>query len=382
MSEIVRCSKCIVPASLPSVTLDSKGVCNFCRRFDELDSRMGSDYFEKKTKQFESIVARVKKLNKKYDCLIPLSGGKDSTYALYLCSKVYKLKCLCYTFNNGFLSEYAKKNIENATNIAGADHFYFAPNFDKLLKYYRLFINKCGNLCPVCMRGIQAGGQMIYDQFRPPLMISGTGRRITYLGIVPEIFQGGDLSFFKNIIKGETLGDELKSLRASPFTRQFNKAKEQLFRLIRLNVKMLGAYTYFIDLYDYIEPSFNDIKGTIEKEMGWQSPATEFEHMDCLLHEIPQYIQTIRFPELSTVTLYHSNLIRLALMSRDDALNIEKSIRGKTKEPEILESFLKQIRMSKEEFIASVKDWRLTDRYRNKTDIKIRKAYRRLVGKS
>ena len=78
-----------------------------------------------KKKQFEQIIEKVKKQNAEYDCLIPLSGGKDSTYALYVCDKIYNLKCLCITFDNGFLSDYARKNIKNAINATRADHIYF-----------------------------------------------------------------------------------------------------------------------------------------------------------------------------------------------------------------------------------------------------------------
>jgi len=71
---------------------------NFDRSFGDWNSRK-----EFKKKQFEQIVEKIKKLNSEYDCLIPLSGGKDSTYALYVCDKIYNMKCLCITFDNGFL---------------------------------------------------------------------------------------------------------------------------------------------------------------------------------------------------------------------------------------------------------------------------------------
>jgi hypothetical protein len=381
VDKIVRCKKCVTPDSLPSVSLDEDGVCNFCRRFEKLDSKMDANYYDKKKKEFEKITRRVKKLNNVYDCLIPLSGGKDSTYTLYLCSKIYKLKCLCVTFDNGFLSEHARKNIANATREAGADHFYFSANQNKMLDHYGLFLKKCGAFCPVCMRGIQAGVQMINDKFKPPLFITGTGRRVTYMAIHPEIFQGGDLSFFKNVIKDEPWKNDLRSIHYSPFTRQINKLKEQLCRMFGLHPLLLGFYSYYIALYDYIEPAFDQIRDTLEKEMGWESPEGKFEHMDCLLHDIPGYIHNIRFPELTGTTLYNSNLVRLGLMSRDEAMEKEKQVRASLKEPEALEPFLKQIGVTKEEFINSVKDWEKTDKYRNKLDIGIRRFYNRILGK-
>lgn len=381
VDNIVRCKKCITPDSLPSVSLDKDGVCNFCRRYETLDSKMHDNYYIVKKLEFEKIIKRVKKLNKTYDVLIPLSGGKDSTYALYICSKVYKLKCLCVTFDNGFLSDFAKKNIENATNAAGADHFFFRPNRNKINNLYRLFLRKSGTFCPVCMRGIEACTQLIFDKFKTPLFVTGTGRRVTYLSMIPEIFQGGDLSFFKNVMKNESFFDDLGSISYSHLSKQLNKIKELLSRLLGLHPSSIGFYTCYIALYDYFEPSYDEIRSIIVQELGWKNPDEAFEHMDCLLHDISLYIQTIRFPELTKKTLYHSNLIRLGLMSRDEAMEAESQLNREKKEPKILESFLNEIGLNKDDFLSSVRDWRETDKFRNKFDQGARRFYRRTLGK-
>jgi hypothetical protein len=381
MEEITRCSRCIVPASLPSVTLDQDGVCNFCRRFEELDGRMNASYFDDKKAEFEAMVRRVKQLNKVYDCLIPLSGGKDSTYALYLCAKEYGLKCVCVTLDNGYLSDHARQNIARATRAAGADHFYFSPNQNKMIDMYGEFMRKSGTFCPVCMRGIQACVQMIFDQFKPPLVITGTGRRVTYLGHVPEVFQGGDLSFYKNVVKDEPYCHDLKSLHYAPTSRQINKLKELACRLLGLHPRLLGFYSYYIALYDYFQADFAEIRAILESEMDWTSPEGQFEHMDCLLHGIPSYIHTLRFPELTESTLYDSNLIRLGLLTREEALENERRNRTTRREPQILDSFLQQTGTSKEEFTASVSDWKRTDGFRNKFDEGLRRRYNRMLGK-
>ena len=111
MKDIKRCMRCILPESLPSVELDKNGICNHCKTYDRLFSNW-EDVKSQRKKEFEDLLQRAKRLNRNYDCLILLSGGKDSTYALYLCDKIYKLKCLCITFDNGFLVEQAKNNIK------------------------------------------------------------------------------------------------------------------------------------------------------------------------------------------------------------------------------------------------------------------------------
>jgi tRNA(Ile)-lysidine synthase TilS/MesJ len=72
-----------------------------------------------------------------YDALVPLSGGKDSTYILYLAVKVYKLKVLTMTYDNGFVSQPAVDNMERAVKKMGVKHVVCKPDFDVLSKIYR-----------------------------------------------------------------------------------------------------------------------------------------------------------------------------------------------------------------------------------------------------
>ena len=88
MKDVKRCTRCILPESLPSVELDKSGVCNYCRTYDRLFSNWENVKSQRK-KEFEHLLQRVKRLNRPYDCLIPLSGGKDSTYTLYLFNKIF-----------------------------------------------------------------------------------------------------------------------------------------------------------------------------------------------------------------------------------------------------------------------------------------------------
>jgi hypothetical protein len=92
-----RCSKCILPETYPNITFDEKGVCNFCRTYKEPKPTGGEDILI-------NLFNKVKKMGRIYDAVVPLSGGKDSTYVLYLATQVYKLNVLAYTFHNGFLT--------------------------------------------------------------------------------------------------------------------------------------------------------------------------------------------------------------------------------------------------------------------------------------
>ena len=363
MDNIVRCKKCILPIKLPSVKLDGKGICNHCNQHEKINSNWNSSKKQKKV-TFEEHVYQAKKLKQSYDCLVPLSGGKDSTYALYLCNNVYKMKTLCITFDNGYLSDYAKKNISNALSVSRADHLYFKVNRNTLLNLYGLFIERTGNFCSVCMRGIDYSMQMAVNTFKIPLLIIGGGQRVRYLGILPELFEDGNPDFFNNVVKGTYLENEgnilIKKGKDSITLALTNRIIGKVKRTFKLPT------TKRIQIYDYFDVNYDEIYETLRKEMGWEKNKEQFEHMDCKIHDIALYLHTRKFPDLTTSTVYHSGLIRLGQMDRDEALRIENEKMSSPKIPENLYEFLEDIKIKKEEFESATRDWRSIDKYRKK----------------
>ena len=285
------------------------------------------------------------------------------------------------TFDNGFLSDHAKKNISNAIKATRADHIYYTVNPNTLLDLYKVFTKKCGSFCPVCMRGIEISTQFAEGRFKPPLVIYGGGRRVSYVGFVPELFQGGDVRFFNNVMRGET-HEKRGFILSKPWTRrQAHKALREILKILRFETALLGVYTYYMNIYDYIDASFDEIQATLEREMNWSCPPDDFEHMDCLLHDIPSYIQTVRFPQLTPKTMYHSNLVRLGRMTREQALQFDEEYLRNSKEPRNIDNFLEKTGLTREEFRRSIGDWRVVNKYRDKSYEALRALYRRIAGR-
>jgi N-acetyl sugar amidotransferase len=114
------CTRCILDSTVPEITFDSLGECNYCKMHDEVIKLNPSG--EKGERILDEIVRDIKQSgkNKKYDCLIGISGGTDSSYTLWLMKKM-GLKPLAVHFDNGWNSEIAVQNIKNATNILDID---------------------------------------------------------------------------------------------------------------------------------------------------------------------------------------------------------------------------------------------------------------------
>jgi len=105
------CSRCLYDSSIPEIIFNEENVCNFCITHDELEKQYPLN--EIGQKKFERLIRKVKKsgYKKKYDCIIGISGGKDSTYTLYK-SVQLGLRPLAVHFDNGWNSEIAVNNIQ------------------------------------------------------------------------------------------------------------------------------------------------------------------------------------------------------------------------------------------------------------------------------
>lgn len=116
------CTRCVMDTSDPEIEFDEHGVCNHCHEYDRLISQRvlggaaGRRYLD-------SLVAQIKRAgrNKSYDCIIGVSGGVDSTYVAYMAKKEFGLRPLAVHMDNGWDSELAVKNIEEALKRLGID---------------------------------------------------------------------------------------------------------------------------------------------------------------------------------------------------------------------------------------------------------------------
>jgi N-acetyl sugar amidotransferase len=115
------CTRCIVDTTVPGVTFDENGVCSFCKLHDKLDQIYPLN--EEGKKQQQKILEKIKRSgkNKKYDCVVGISGGRDSTYNLYLAKNVWGLRPLAVHFNDGFGNPVGGENMKKSTQMLGVD---------------------------------------------------------------------------------------------------------------------------------------------------------------------------------------------------------------------------------------------------------------------
>ena len=138
---LLECARCLMNDSDPEIVFDSRGICNHCLEFEERKSKLPQDEFEKKRalqKQLDQIKAARK--GKRYDCIVGVSGGVDSSYVALL-AKRWGLNPLLIHLDNGWNSELSVSNIEKLVNFTGFDLYTRVLNWQEFRRLQRSFFD-------------------------------------------------------------------------------------------------------------------------------------------------------------------------------------------------------------------------------------------------
>jgi hypothetical protein len=153
---------------MEGITFDELGVCTPCRSSEE---KMHINW---KDRQSELIKILNKFKNKNYyDCILPISGGKDSTFQAYVLDRVYKVNSLAVTHGTNWMSLTGRYNLENCINKFNLDHLLFLPNRKTINKVARKSPELIGDACWHCHIGSQTFPMQTAVKWQIPLMIYG-----------------------------------------------------------------------------------------------------------------------------------------------------------------------------------------------------------------
>ena len=146
MIEMQYCKKCVYPFATVNLEVGSDGVCSSCKTFEAFET-IPDEIWQKRRNRLGRIFEEQKENNKSnYDCLIPVSGGKDSYYQTHIITQEFGLKPLLMTYHgNNFLPE-GDSNRDNMRHVFDADHIVWGPSIDVLRKLNRIGFKKMGDM--------------------------------------------------------------------------------------------------------------------------------------------------------------------------------------------------------------------------------------------
>jgi len=347
MVGVRRCTRCILPDIYPSITFNEYGVCNFC--IEDADEKGKPS--RKSKGELDRLVEKYKGRNQKYDVIVGLSGGKDSSYVAYYLKREYDLKILGLHYNIGYSSTYAIQNLENLVEKLDIDLFSIRPRASFLRRLFAHFIRERGEFCSVCNNlGYLFGASFSWNQRHSlgfaPLMVGGWSKQYEYQ---PGISVTSMRYFFENLTP-----ELLEELKAQPFIEEeiisrYGGVKDpRQAGIDTAEHDKLGVHAMdFIQLPDYIKWDIREIPHMLSEKLDWRHPPDVHEsHFDCSLFPIKEYLKFKKYG-LTQETIKNSRLIRERLMTREEAM--ERMSLEQTTEPSIFDGFLRELGVSRGE---------------------------------
>ena len=272
-SKLKRCTKCILLETYPYIKFDNNGVCNFCLEYDKQE-------FFGEEKLFK-ILEKYRSKNGEPDCIVGLSGGRDSSYGLHLIKTKYKMNPIAYTFDWGLTTDISRINASKLCGKLGVEHIIRSAKIDERRSHVRenLFAwLKRPHLGMIPM--LQAGDKGFYEYGRRlskelnlKLVIHSTGyqleQREFFLGFLgvnerlknnPTLY---DYSFINKINMLLKYGLQY-FLNPSYFNSSFFATAQAFIHSFVLKER-------FLHLFRYEKWEEQKIINTLEKEYEWES---------------------------------------------------------------------------------------------------------------
>jgi N-acetyl sugar amidotransferase len=352
--EIKLCTKCVMPETAESLGFDNTGVCTVCRQIEYKHEAI--DWNERLTRLGDLVTEYKGKHD--YDCIVPFSGGKDSTFTLWYIVRKLGMKPLVVRFDHGFLRPRVQENSLKTFRTLGCDVLHFTPNWQVVRKLMFESLRRRGDFCWHCHTGIFSYPMWLALQTKVPLLFWGEPdaeyssfysyeeeiehderrfNRLVNLGINAEDMLG----MLDNTVSDYKV--ELRDLK--PYT--FPPAAE--LRKARIRSVFLGSYIPW-DVKEQVK--------IIKSELGWEGeevegvpPEYDYEKIECYVQGVRDYIKFLKRGFGRTSHLASID-VRNGRLSREEGKRLVDAYDGRR--PAALDNFLKFIGISEERFMEVV----------------------------
>jgi len=345
-----RCTRCTLPETHETIVFDEAGVCNICRQNEHKQAAI--DWTARK-QELDDLVEQYRG-RYAYDCIVPFSGGKDSTFTLLYLVKEYGLKPLVVSFDHGFMRPQLRANTERTIRELGVAYHQFTPNWKAVRKLMlQAFLEK-GDFCWHCHTGIFAYPMQVAVKENVPLVFWGepSAEYTAYYGY-DQTEEVDEKRFNRFVNLGITAQDMLIRLDGDIDERDllpFTYPPVSELRRINCRSVCLGSYIPW------------DVKvqsQQIQDELGWEGdevenvpPEYSYEKIECSMQGVRDYIKYLK-RGYTRPTHLASIDIRNGRMDRSEAMAMIEEYEGKR--PPSLDLFLQYVGLTEDEFTEIVR---------------------------
>jgi N-acetyl sugar amidotransferase len=359
------CLRCCYPENTkPAIIFDDDGICSGCRAFeDRTDTQV--DWVERE-KEFSNILEEYKikarSNGAKYDCIVPISGGKDSHFQVYILTQKYNIKPLLVTYNHSYNTEVGIRNLNNIVEQFDCDLIRYTTNPNTARKISKYMLQKVGDVTWHYHAGVHTFPIQVAVQYKIPLIVWGEHG----MGFLFGMHNLDDKVEFtkkhrqEHMMRGfepedildDPNNDNITETDLAPF---YYPSDEELAPLGIRGI-YLGNYTKW-DQYENTKLLIE--KYGFETFQERQTTFNLYEKVEDFFQDTHNYLKYLKFG-YSRCTDHASIEIRHQKMTREEGIEMIRKHEYNIK-PENLNFFLKFAQISEKEFLDSVEHLRDPD---------------------
>ena len=313
-----HCHRCGLPDNVPGVDFDDAGICATCHAYDRVAPIAASWFKTPQDLEAKLAEARANRTGD-YDCLHLLSGGKDSTFALY---KLVELGFRPYalTLDNGFISDEAKDNVRRSVADLGIDH-EFATS-EVMNDIFRDSLDRHSNVCHGCYKTIYTVATTRAAQIGAPIIFTGLSRgQLFETRLIPQQFSAD--RFDPDAI-------DRAVVEARKVYHRIDDGPNRLLDTTVFEDETIFDRIEYIDFYRYFDVELAEMFRFLDERVPWVRPSDTGRSTNCLInaagihtHQIEQGYHNYAVPYAWDVRLAHKTRTE-AIEELEDQLDLQE----------------------------------------------------------
>jgi N-acetyl sugar amidotransferase len=341
---IKYCKKCLMSNLRPRISFNLEGVCNACS-WSEKKKKINWDYRKKLLNKI------IKNKNKNFDCIVPVSGGKDSSYVAYQIKNILGLNPLCITIRPALEYNLGKENLLNFLSY-GYNHILITPDVNVMRHYDKIGLIKYGRPLLGWQIAVQASIFKLAVQFKIPLVFFGEEGETEYGGSTKL-----NNKFFYNVndsINFYLAGEDPKKISDYFSAKELYWFTFPSHKEIKSNNLRVSYWSFFENWDSYKHYLF------AKKECGLKDAQSRligtynnFAQTDTYLYDLHVYIMYLKFG-FGRCTQDVGIDIRRGALTRNQGIELVKKYDGE--KPNIyFDKYYEYFKMNKNQFFSVLK---------------------------
>ena len=331
MGSIRVCARCVCDTTIPGIRFDERGVCQFCKIHDELERQFPQGDMGQQL--LSPLVDRIKAKgkNQTYDCVVGVSGGRDSTYTLYTAVRL-GLRPLAVHFDNGWNSEIGVSNLKNATTRLDVDLYTHVADWEEFKDLQLAFLKASVSDAEI-PTDVAILGALHQAAAQEGIQYIINGHSFRTEGVAPIGWTYMDGKYINSVQK--QFGCRPKPRTVPNFT-----LRELLYYILVKRIKT-------VPLLNYVEYDQQEVGEMLEREVGWIYYGGH-HHESHYTHFFQSFLLPQKF-NIDKRKVEYSALVRSGQMARDEALK-EICEKPYPYDQELVDYTIKKLGLSPAEF--------------------------------